>query len=66
MNLYYIKVTFLKKYYKLEEINKTKLRGIYTRNRLKKFIYKKNTIILIKDNSQNNSDKINSLDKSKF
>jgi hypothetical protein len=60
-----MKVTFLKEYYKLEEINRTKLRDTYTWNCLKKFIYKKDIFILIKNNSENNSDKINSLNKSK-
>ena len=60
-----MKIVFLKGFYKLEEINKTKLKGTYTRNYLKKFIYKKNTFILINYKLKTNLDKINSLNKSK-
>ena len=60
-----MKIVFLKGFYKLEEINKTKLKGTYTRNYLKKFIYKKDIFILINYKLESNLDKINSLDKSK-
>jgi hypothetical protein len=46
-------------------MNETKLKGTYTRNYLKKFIYKKDTFILINYESKNDLDKTNSLDKSK-
>jgi hypothetical protein len=61
-----VKIVFLKGFYKLEEINKTKLKGTYTKNYLKKFIYKKDTFILINYELKSNLDKTNSLDKSKF
>jgi hypothetical protein len=57
MNLYYIKVTFLKKYYKLEGINETELRNTYSGNGLKKFIYKKDIFILVKNDFENNLNK---------
>ena len=60
-----MKIVFLKGFYKLEEIDKTKLKGTHTRNYLKKFIYKKDTFILINYKSESNLDKTNSLDKSK-
>ena len=60
-----MKIVFLKGFYKLEEIDKTKLKGTYTRNYLKKFIYKKDTFILINYKLESNLDKTNSLDKSK-
>ena len=59
-----MKIVFLKGFYKLEEIDKTKLKGTYTRNYLKKFIYKKDTFILINYKLESNLDKTNSLDKS--
>jgi hypothetical protein len=65
MGLYYIKVAFPKGYYKLEEIDKTKLKDTYTRNYLKKFIYKKDAFILVKDDFESDLDKLNSLNKSK-
>jgi hypothetical protein len=65
MDLYYIKVTFLKKYYKLEKIDRIELKGTYIRNCLKKFIYKKNAFILVKDNFESNLNKINFLNKNK-
>jgi len=60
-----VKIVFLKGFYKLEEMNKTKLKGIHTRNYLKKFVYKKDAFILINYELESNSDKTNSLDKSK-
>ena len=60
-----MKIVFLKGFYKLEEIDKTKLKGTYTRNYLKKFIYKKDTFILINYKLESNLNKTNSLDKSK-
>ena len=42
-----MKIVFLKGFYKLEEIDETKLKGTYTRNYLKKFIYKKDAFIPI-------------------
>ena len=60
-----MKIVFLKEFYKLKEIDKTKLKRTYTRNYLKKFIYKKDTFILINYKLESNLDKINSLDKSK-
>ena len=60
-----MKIVFLKEFYKLEEINKTKLKGTYTRNYLKKFIYKKDTFILINYELESNLEETNSLDKSK-
>jgi hypothetical protein len=60
-----VKIVFLKEFYKLEEIDKIELKGTYTRNYLKKFIYKKDTFILINHELESNSDKTNSLDKSK-
>ena len=60
-----MKIVFLKRFYNLEEINKTKLKRTYTRNYLKKFIYKKDTFILINYELESNLDKTNSLDKSK-
>jgi hypothetical protein len=59
-----VKIVFLKEFYKLEEIDKTKLKGTYTKNYLKKFIYKKDTFILIDYELESNLDKTNSLDKS--
>jgi len=59
-----VKIVFLKGFYKLEEINKIELKGTYTRNYLKKFIYKKDTFILINHELESNSNKTNSLDKS--
>jgi hypothetical protein len=59
-----VKIVFLKGFYKLEEIDKTKLKGTYTRNYLKKFIYKKDAFILIDYKLESNLDEINSLDKS--
>jgi len=41
------------------------LKGTYTRNYLKKFVYKKDTFILINYKLESNLDKINYLDKSK-
>jgi hypothetical protein len=60
-----VKIVFLKGFYKLKEIDKTKLKETYTKNYLKKFIYKKDTFILINYELESNLDKINSLDKSK-
>jgi hypothetical protein len=60
-----VKIIFLKEFYKLEEIDKTKLKGTHTRNYLKKFVYKKDTFILINYELESNLDKTNSLDKSK-
>jgi hypothetical protein len=60
-----VKIVFLKGFYKLEEIDKTKLKRTYTRNYLKKFIYKKDIFILINYKLESNLDKTNSLDKSK-
>jgi hypothetical protein len=60
-----VKIVFLKGFYKLEEIDKTKLKGTYTRNYFKKFVYKKDTFILINYKSESNLDETNSLDKSK-
>jgi hypothetical protein len=65
MGLYRIKTVFLKGYYKLEEIDGTKLKGTYIGNRLKKFIYKKDAFIPVNPGLENKSDNINSLDKSK-
>ena len=64
MSLYRVKIVFLKEFYKLKEIDKTKLKGTYARNYLKKFIYKKDTFILINYKLKSNLDKINSLNKS--
>ena len=60
-----MKIVFLKGFYKLEEINRIELKGTYIRNYLKKFIYKKDTFILINYKLESNLDKINSLNKSK-
>ena len=60
-----MKIVFLKGFYKLEEINRTKLKGTYTRNYFKKFIYKKDTFILINYKLESNLDKMNSLEESK-
>jgi hypothetical protein len=60
-----VKIVFLKGFYKLEEIDKTKLKRTYARNYLKKFVYKKDTFILINYELESNLDKTNSLDKSK-
>ena len=60
-----MKIVFLKGFYKLEEIDKTKLKGTHTKNRLKKFVYKKDAFILINYKSESDLDKTNSLDKSK-
>jgi len=59
-----VKIVFLKGFYKLEEIDRTKLKGTYTRNRLKKFIYKKDAFILINYELKSDLDETNSLDKS--
>ena len=59
-----MKIVFLKEFYKLEEIDKIKLKGTYTRNYLKKFIYKKDAFILINYESESDLDKTNSLNKS--
>jgi hypothetical protein len=59
-----VKIVFLKEFYKLEEIDKIKLKGTYTRNYLKKFIYKKDTFILINYELESDLNKTNSLDKS--
>jgi len=59
-----VKIVFLKGFYKLEEIDKIELKETYTRNYLKKFIYKKDTFILINYELESNLNKINSLDKS--
>jgi hypothetical protein len=64
MSLYRVKIVFLKGFYKLEEIDKTKLKGTHTRNRLKKFIYKKDTFILINHELESDLKDSNSLDKS--
>jgi hypothetical protein len=64
MSLYRVKIVFLKGFYKLEEIDETKLKGTYTRNRLKKFIYKKDAFILIDYELESDLDETNSLDKS--
>jgi len=60
-----VKIVFLKGFYKLEEIDKIELKGTYTRNYLKKFVYKKDTFILINYKLESDLDKINSLDKRK-
>jgi hypothetical protein len=60
-----VKIIFLKRFYKLEEIDRTKLKRTYIRNYFKKFIYKKDTFILINYKLESNLDKINSLDKNK-
>jgi hypothetical protein len=60
-----VKIVFLKGFYKLEEIDKTKLKGTHARNYLKKFIYKKDAFILINYELESDLDKTNSLDKSK-
>jgi hypothetical protein len=59
-----VKIVFLKGFYKLKEINKTKLKGTYTKNYLKKFVYKKDAFILINYKLESDLDKTNSLDKS--
>jgi hypothetical protein len=60
-----VKIVFLKGFYKLEEIDKTKLKETHVRNYLKKFVYKKDTFILINYELESDLDKTNSLDKSK-
>jgi len=60
-----VKIVFLKGFYKLKEIDKTKLKGTYARNYFKKFVYKKDTFILIDYELESDLDKMNSLDKSK-
>ena len=48
LGLYYIReANTIKGTYMLEEMDRTYLKGIYTRNYLKKFIFKGNTFILI-------------------
>jgi hypothetical protein len=42
------KANTLKGTYILKEVNRTLLKGIYTKNRLKKFVYKGGTFIPIK------------------
>jgi len=64
MGLYQVKIVFLKGFYKLEEIDGIELKGTYTRNCLKKFIYKKDAFIPINHELESDLDKINSLDKS--
>ena len=59
-----MKIVFLKGFYKLKEIDRTKLKGTHAKNRLKKFIYKKDTFILINYELKSDLDEINSLDKS--
>jgi len=59
-----VKIVFLKGFYKLEEIDRIELKGTYTRNRLKKFIYKKDAFILINYGLESDLDKMNSLNKS--
>jgi hypothetical protein len=59
-----VKIVFLKGFYKLEEIDRTKLKGTYARNRLKKFVYKKDAFILINYELESDLDKTNSLNKS--
>jgi hypothetical protein len=59
-----VKTVFPKGYYKLKEIDSIKLKGTYTRNRFKKFIYKKDAFILINPRLENELNSINSLDKS--
>jgi hypothetical protein len=60
-----VKTVFPRGYYKLEEIDNIKLKGTYTRNYFKKFIYKKDTFIPINSRLENELDSINSLNKSK-
>jgi hypothetical protein len=59
-----MKTVFPRGYYKLEEIDSTKLKGTYIRNYLKKFIYKKDTFIPVNLRLENELDNINSSDKS--
>jgi len=59
-----VKIVFLKEFYKLEEIDKTKLKGTHARNHLKKFIYKKDAFILIDYELESDLDETNSSDKS--
>jgi len=59
-----VKIVFLKEFYKLEEIDEIELKRTYTKNYFKKFIYKKDTFILINYELESDLDKTNSLDKS--
>ena len=59
-----MKIVFLKGFYKLEEIDRIKLKGTHTRNYLKKFIYKKDAFIPINRELESDLDKTNSLNKS--
>jgi len=59
-----VKIVFLKGFYKLEEIDEIELKGTYARNRLKKFVYKKDAFIPINQELESDLDEINSLDKS--
>jgi hypothetical protein len=60
-----VKIVFLKGFYKLEEIDKTKLKETHARNYFKKFIYKKDAFILINYKLESNLNEMNSLNKSK-
>jgi hypothetical protein len=59
-----VKTVFPRRYYKLEEIDSTKLKGTYIGNYLKKFIYKKDAFIPVDPRSENELDIINSSNKS--
>jgi hypothetical protein len=59
-----VKTVFPRGYYKLEEMDGTELKGTYTGNRLKKFIYKKDAFIPVDPGSENELDVMNSSDES--
>jgi hypothetical protein len=65
LRLYRVKeANTLKRTYTLKEVDRTLLKGIYIRNRLKKFVYKKDTFILINQEAKTNSTKPNILKES--
>jgi hypothetical protein len=65
LRLYRVKeANTLKRTYILKEVDRTLLKGIYIRNRLKKFVYKKDTFILINQEAKTNSTKPNILKES--
>jgi hypothetical protein len=65
LRLYRVKeANTLKETYTLEEVDGTLLKGIYTRNRLKKFVYKGDTFIPVDQEAKTNSIKPSILEES--